>query len=159
MEGTSVTFRPVHSGDEDFLFEVYASTRAEELAPLTLDENQRESFLKMQFTAQQQDYKRRFPDCDHRVILLGDLPIGHLHLATSDQEIRILDVALAPEHRNKGLGTRLITDLLKQATDAQKCVRVYVERFNPAIRLFERLGFSPVADIGTHYLLESPARS
>jgi len=155
MQGTSVTFRPVHSGDEDFLFAVYASTRAEELAPLTLDENQRESFLTMQFTAQQQDYKRRFPDGDHRVLLLEDLPIGYLHLATSDQEIRILDLALAPEHRNKGLGTRLITDLLKQAAEAQKCVRVYVERFNPAIRLFERLGFSPVGDIGTHHLLES----
>lgn len=123
---------------------------------MKLDENQRESFLTMQFKAQQQDYEKRFPDRDHRVILLGDLPIGHIHLTTSDQEIRILDVALTPDHRNKGLGASLITDLLKQAAETHKCVRVYVERFNPALRLFERLGFASVADIGTHYLLESP---
>jgi len=157
VETFSIAFKPVLPEDESFLFEVYASTRAEELAPLGLSEDQQASFLTMQFKAQQQDYQKRFPDRDHRVILLGDLPIGYLHLATSDDEIRILDVALKPEHRNKGLGARLMTDLLKQATEAHKCVRVYVERFNPALRLFERLGFACAADIGTHYLLESPA--
>jgi ribosomal protein S18 acetylase RimI-like enzyme len=155
MDDTCVTFRPVQSGDEAFLFEVYASTRAEELAPLALDADKREIFLKSQFEAQQQDYKKRFPDSDHRVILVGDQPAGYLHISTNDQEIRILDIALAPGYRHKGLGTRMITDLIERAAGAHKCVRVYVERFNPALRLFEHLGFSPVTDIGTHYLLES----
>jgi GNAT superfamily N-acetyltransferase len=156
MDGNSVTLRPVSDRDEDFLFEVYASTRAEELAPLPLNASQRESFLKMQFAAQQQDYKRRFPDGDHRVILLEDRPIGRLYVARGDQEIRILDVALLPEHRNRGIGTRIITDLLDEAEQARQPLRVHVERFNPSNRLFERLGFSVVEDIGTHFLMESP---
>jgi ribosomal protein S18 acetylase RimI-like enzyme len=156
---TILTLRPVSPDDEDFLIEVYASTRAEEVAQLAWDANKRDSFMRMQFAAQQQDYQRRFPDGDHRLVLLDGRPAGRVYLARSEREIRILDIALLPEHRNKGVGTRLINDLLDEASEAQKPVRVYVEQFNPALGLFERLGFSRADDIGTHFLLEWRARS
>lgn len=159
MQNNSLTLRPVRSDDEDFLFEVYASTRAEEVAGLPWDANQRESFLKMQFAAQQQDYERRFPDGDHRLMLVDGCPAGRVYLARSEKEIRILDIALVPEHRNKSIGTRIINDLLDEASQAQKPVRVYVERFSPSIHLFERLGFSRAGEIDTHFLLEWRARS
>ena len=152
------TLRPVSSDDEAFLIEVYASTRAEEVAGLPWDANQRDSFMRMQFAAQQQDYQRRFPDSDHRLLLLDGRPAGRVYLARSENEIRILDIALLPEHRNKGIGTRIIKDLLTEASQSRKSVRVYVEQFNPALALFERLGFSRAEDIGTHFLLEWRAR-
>ena len=148
------TLRPVSSDDEAFLIEVYASTRAEEVAGLPWDANQRDSFMRMQFAAQQQDYQRRFPDSDHRLLLLDGRRAGRVYLARTENEIRILDIALAPEHRNKGIGTRIIKDLLTEASQSRKPVRVYVEQFNPALALFERLGFSRAEDIGTHFLLE-----
>lgn len=149
-----LTLRPVSSDDEDFLFEVYASTRAEEVAALPWDADQRDAFLRIQFAAQQQDYQRRFPDGDHRLMLLDGRPAGRVYLARSEKEIRILDIALLPEHRHKGIGTRMIKDLLKEASQSGKPVRVYVEQFNPALGLFERLGFSRAGDIGTHFLME-----
>ena len=154
----NLTRRPVSSDDEDFLIEVYASTRAEEVAGLPWDANQRDGFMRMQFAAQQQDYQRRFPDGDHRLMLVDGRPAGRVYLARSENEIRILDIALAPEHRNKGIGTRIIKDLLTEASQSRKPVRVYVEQFNPALALFERLGFSRAEDIGTHFLLEWRAR-
>jgi GNAT superfamily N-acetyltransferase len=154
MPRNVLTLRQVSPSDEDFLFEVYASTRAEELAQLPWDDDQRESFLRMQFNAQQQDYQRRFPDADHRLILLDDQPIGRHYVARSESEIRILEIAILPAHRLKGIGTRLVTGLLDEAVQTRQIVRIYVERFNPALSLFERLGFAPVDDIGSHFLLE-----
>ena len=153
-----LTLRPVTSDDEDFLIGVYAGTRAEEVAGLPWDANQRDSFMRMQFAAQQQDYQRRFPDSDHRLLLLDGRRAGRVYLARSENEIRILDIALVPEHRNKGIGTRIIKDLLTESSQSRKPVRVYVEQFNPALALFERLGFSRAEDIGTHFLLEWRAR-
>ncbi|HTF38910.1 MAG TPA: GNAT family N-acetyltransferase [Blastocatellia bacterium] len=153
-----LTLRPVTSDDEDFLIGVYAGTRAEEVAGLPWDANQRDSFMRMQFAAQQQDYQRRFPDSDHRLLLLDGRRAGRVYLARGENEIRILDIALVPEHRNKGIGTRIIKDLLTESSQSRKPVRVYVEQFNPALALFERLGFSRAEDIGTHFLLEWRAR-
>ena len=154
MENNSLTVRPVSSEDDDFLLKVYASTRSEEVAGLPWDADQKDSFMRMQFAAQQQDYKRRFPDGDHQLLLIDGEPAGRVYLARSEKELRILDIALVPENRNKGIGTRIIKDLLDEATRTQKPVRVYVEQLNPAMRLFERLGFSKTEDIGSHFLLE-----
>jgi GNAT superfamily N-acetyltransferase len=149
-----LTLRPVSSSDDAFLIKVYASSREEEVAGLPWDQDQRDSFMRMQFAAQQQDYKRRFPDGEHRLLLLDSEPAGRVYLARSDNEIRILDIALLPEHRSKGIGTGVIKGLLDEATRTQRPIRVYVEQFNPAMRLFERLGFSKAEDIGSHILLE-----
>ena len=152
--GNVVTLRPVSPRDEDFLFKVYAGTRQDELAQLPWDDNQRASFLRMQFDAQQQDYKRRFPDAESRLILLNDRPIGGHYVARNESEIRILEIAILPADRKKGVGTRLIRNLLDEAARTHRLVRVYVERFNPSLDLFERLGFARVDDIGSHFLLE-----
>jgi GNAT superfamily N-acetyltransferase len=149
-----LTFRPASSNDDDFLIKVYASTRAEELAGLPWDANQKDSFIRMQFLAQQQDYRRRFPEGDHQLLLVNGEPAGRAYLARSEKEIRILDIALLPEYRNRGIGTGIIKGLLDEARRIRKPVRVYVERFNPALGLFERLGFLKTADIDSHFLLE-----
>ena len=159
MHKASVGFRPVDSNDDGFLFALYASTREDELAGLPFDESQRETFLKMQFAAQKQDYQKRFPDGEQLAIMLEDTAIGRLYVARNEGEIRILDIALVPALRNKGIGTSIITRLLGEAARARKPIRIYVERFNPSIRLFERLGFCVADDIGTHFLMEAPAGS
>jgi GNAT superfamily N-acetyltransferase len=154
-----VTLRSVCADDEAFLLQVYASTRLDELAHAAWDESQREAFLRLQFAAQQQHYQTHFPEGDHQLILLGDRPIGRLYVARNTDEVRILDIALLPEHRSSGVGSSIIKEILAEAAKAEKPVRIYVESFNPSLRLFERLGFSPVQDIGTHLLMEwrSPA--
>ena len=149
-----VTLRSVCADDEAFLLQVYTSTRLDELASAAWDEAQREAFLRLQFAAQQRHYETHFPEADHQLILLGDRPIGRLYVARNTDEVRILDIALLPEHRSSGVGSSIIKEILAEAAKAEKPVRIYVESFNPSLRLFERLGFSPVQDIGTHLLME-----
>jgi ribosomal protein S18 acetylase RimI-like enzyme len=75
-------------------------------------------------------------------------------VARTADEVRILDIALLPEHRSSGVGSSIIKEILAETVKAEKPVRIYVESFNRSLRLFERLGFSSVQDIGTHLLME-----
>jgi ribosomal protein S18 acetylase RimI-like enzyme len=92
------------------------------------------------------------------VIAVDGEPVGRLYVHRGPSEIRIVDIALLPEHRGDGLGTLLLRDLLAEADAAGKSVTIHVERMNPALRLYERLGFSVAEDKGVYLFLErSPA--
>jgi RimJ/RimL family protein N-acetyltransferase len=150
----SVTLRPVEPEDEAFLLQTYSSVRTEELAQVPWSEAQREAFIKLQFEAQQTHYRKHNPGATHDIILLNAQPIGRLYVARRDAEIRILDITILPEHRNQGLGTPLIENLMKEAAGAGKPLSIYVESFNPSLRLFERLGFLKREDDGVNLLME-----
>jgi len=147
-------FRPISPEDQAFLLEVYASTRREELALVDWDEDRKTEFLKMQFGAQHQYYQDYYPDTDFLIILLDELPVGRLYLARWPGEIRIVDLALLPAHRKAGIGTRILQDILAEATLAGKPVRIHVEKLSPALRLYERLGLTRIADKGIYWFLE-----
>ena len=146
--------RPMELGDEEFLFLVYASTRAEELAAVPWDAAQKEAFLRMQFRAQHTHYLSHYPEASYAVLFLAGQPAGRLYLDRRDEELRILDIALLPEHRNRGIGTALIREVMDEAASAGKPVRLHVESFNPAYRLYTRLGFTPISDTGVYTLME-----
>jgi Acetyltransferase (GNAT) domain len=70
------------------------------------------------------------------------------------EEIRIVDIALLPAYCNRGVGTTLLRGLQSEAAAAGKPLRIHVERFNPALRLYERLGFRPIEDKGVYLFME-----
>jgi ribosomal protein S18 acetylase RimI-like enzyme len=148
------TLRPVTPEDGPFLFQLYASTRAEELAVVPWDEAQKEAFLRMQFHAQTKFYAESFPDAAFLMVLREGEPAGRLYVDRRGDEIRLLDIALLPEHRGAGLGTALLRDLTAESAAAGKPLRIHVERFNPALRLYERLGFKLLQDEGVYFLME-----
>ncbi|MDG4550378.1 MAG: GNAT family N-acetyltransferase [Candidatus Contendobacter sp.] len=159
MSRPSPTFRPVCPEDRDFLFRVYASTRLEELALTHWDEAQKQAFLVQQFEAQDHHYRTHYPGARLDLIVLDDEPIGRLYVARWKDEIRIMDIALLPEHRNRGIGGRLLRELLEEAAATGRRLTIHVERYNPALRLYRRLGFAPVGETGVYLLLavEPPA--
>lgn len=152
-----LTFRPIQPEDAAFLREVYASTRAEELALVNWSDAEKQAFLQMQFDAQHRHYQQHFPAADFRIILRESRPIGRLYLARLTDEFRIIDLALLPAHRGAGIGTALLQDILREAAAAGKPVRLHVERFNPALRLYQRLGFTMVEEGQIYLLMERRA--
>jgi RimJ/RimL family protein N-acetyltransferase len=150
----SITLRDVRPEDEAFLLEVYASTRAEEMALVPWPEVQREAFVRMQFTAQDSHYHSKFPDADYKVILSADEPVGRIYLFRDEKEIRIIDVTVLPQRRNSGIGTGLIKTVMDEGSESARAVRIYVETVNPSQRLFARLGFVKIAEEGFNLLLE-----
>jgi len=154
MTTATLTLRPIRSDDEPFLYEVYASTRMEELAPLGWSAEQQAAFLTQQFNAQHQYYQANYPGADFQIILVNDQLAGRLYVDRRIGEIRIVDIALLPEYRNGGIGSRLLNDLLAESAQAGKFVSIHVEKFNPALRLYERLGFSISDDRGVYWFME-----
>jgi ribosomal protein S18 acetylase RimI-like enzyme len=146
--------RPVEPGDRELLYRVYASTRAEELAGVRWDEAEKDAFLRAQFDAQDRWYREHYRQATYEVIVVDGEPAGRLYVHRGDAEIRIVDIALLPEHRGNGVGTLLLGNLLAEADAAGKRVTIHVERLNPALRLYERLGFSVAEDKGVYLFLE-----
>ena len=151
---TDWTLRRALPTDAEFLYQVYASTRLEELAPLFWDAAQREAFLRMQFAAQQRHYQTHYADADFSIILKAEIPVGRLYVYRGAKEIRLLDIALLPEARGAGLGSSLVRDLLTEADAARKPVHLYVEQFNRAANLYVRFGFAPVEEHGVYIMME-----
>jgi ribosomal protein S18 acetylase RimI-like enzyme len=151
---TACSLRPTTSSDQDFLFHVYASTRVEEMARVDWDDAQKEAFLRMQFNAQHQYYVENYIGAEFSVILQNDQPVGRLYIHRRQNEIRIMDIALLPAYRKQGIGSELLQDILQQGKDSQLPVTIHVERFNPALHLYERLGFKQKEDKGVYWLME-----
>ena len=146
--------RPAGPDDSDFLVEVYASTRADEMALVPWTDEQRSMFIRSQFAAQQEHYAQKYPAANHDIIVSDDRRVGRLYVARLDHEIRIVDITLLPAERNTGIGTYLIKQLLDEANHTGKITRIYVEEFNPSLSLFQRLGFSPSEQHGIHLLMQ-----
>ena len=118
------------------------------------DDAQKDAFLRMQFDAQDAWWREHYAQASFDVILVGGEPVGRLYVHRGEREIRIVDVALLPEHRGNGVGTRLLEGLLAEGDAAGKSVTIHVERMNPALRLYERLGFAVTEDKGVYLFLE-----
>ena len=148
-----ISLRPIEPGDEEVLYQVYASTRQEELAPTGWSEEQKASFLRMQFEAQSRYYREHYEGAEFSVILEDDRPVGRLYVARWPEEIRLVDIALLPEHRNAGIGGALLGDLISESEVSNKPLSIHVERFNPALRLYGRFSFEVVEDKGVYLLM------
>lgn len=150
----AIDSRPVRPEDVDFLRDAYATTRSLEMEMVPWGEEQKAAFIHSQFTAQQEHYAAYYPCAAHDILLKEGHPIGQRHINRDAEAIHIIDLILMPEYRNRGIGTRILQDLLNEARETQRTVRVHVETFNPALRLCQRLGFLPLEEIGVYYLME-----
>jgi ribosomal protein S18 acetylase RimI-like enzyme len=146
--------RPTTPEDRDFLLEVYASTRVDELALVDWDAEQKLAFLTMQLDAQERHYRGTYRNATFDVVVMEGQRAGRLYVARWDAEIRIIDISLLPECRGRGIGTAVLDDLLQEATTASKPVTIHVEHGNRALGLYERLGFVQTSVLDTHVLME-----
>jgi ribosomal protein S18 acetylase RimI-like enzyme len=144
----SVSLRPVTDADHDFLRAVFAGTREAELAHLGPD--QARAFIDLQFRIQQQNYLARYPSADNNIILAGDEPVGRLLVSRQADKLVLVDIAIRASCRNRGIGTFLINELMKDAEEQQVPLTLSVFKINPAFRLYERLGFSVTHDEGMY---------
>ena len=139
----------------EFLSRVYRSTREEELA-MVVDwtEEMKDAFVRQQFSAQHAWYQEHYQGATFDVILVDGVPAGRLYVHRRPNEIRLVDITLLPEHRKGGLGTSILHGLMADGEAAGKPVTIHVEVYNPAMKLYERLGFKPIEERGPYLLME-----
>lgn len=153
-EPANPTLRPATDDDYDFMRRLYASTRAEEMAHFPFDESQKVAFLDAQFASQFQHYAIHYPTCERNIIEKDGVPVGRLWIDEWRDQLRLVDISLLPECRGTGIGSALLRDVLARGAASALPVTIHVESFNPALRLYERLGFERVDTNGVYYLMK-----
>jgi ribosomal protein S18 acetylase RimI-like enzyme len=148
--------RPATDADRPFLLALYASTREREMAIVPWTAEQKAAFLAMQFEAQDTHYRDHYRDATFEVLERDGRPIGRLYLDDRAEQIRIIDIALAPECRGHGTGTLLLREIQETARASGRAVTIHVDLENRAIRFYERLGFAPVEQRGAYVFMQWP---
>lgn len=154
MINEDIAFRAITDNDIPFLVEVYASTREEELQMTDWSDVEKKAFIDMQFTAQHTQYMANYKNKEFSIIMYKGDKVGRLYLNRMEDDIRIVDIAILSKHRGKGIGTPILKNILKEGAQTNRCVTIHVEKYNPAITLYERLGFKIIADREVYHFME-----
>jgi ribosomal protein S18 acetylase RimI-like enzyme len=115
---------------------------------------QKTAFCRQQYHAQTFHYRKYYPSAQFLVIERDGVQIGRLFVDRWENEIRIIDISLLTEFRRGGVGTSLLLGLQEEAREGKKTLTIHVEQFNPARRLYDRLGFREIEINGIYWLME-----
>lgn len=149
-----IRYRPATDADLPFLESLYASTRTEELAVTGWPVDAQRQFLAQQFDAQHRHYRAHYPAAEWFVVEQAGRAVGRLYLEEWADQFRIIDIALLPAERGRGIGGAILADIMETARRAGKAVSIHVEKSNRAMDLYRRLGFVRADEHGIYDLLE-----
>jgi len=142
----TISLRPFHPDDQEFLYQLYASTRLHEIAGFGWPSAQQEMFLRMQFNAQYRSYEAAYGQAEHRIVEQDGKPVGRIMVQWQKDFALLVDIALLAEHRGRAIGGGLLSDLIQQCARKRVPLRLQVLKTNPALRLYRRLGFTTTAE-------------
>jgi len=144
IESSSFRLRAAGPGDEAFLYEMFVASREREFGPLPAE--MRDTIAREQFAILQNGVKTDHPDAQQFVVIApntsGDVEIrvGMLLLAEHPDALWVIDLALDPAHRNRGFGSAILRSLMESCRRSGKIMKGSVTPYNPARRLYARLG-------------------
>jgi len=142
----TISLRPFRLDDQEFLYQLYASTRLHEIAGFGWPAAQQEMFLRMQFNAQYRSYEAAYGQAEHRIVEQDGKPVGRIMVQWQKDFALLVDIALLAEHRGRAIGGGLLRDLIQQCARKRVPLRLQVLKTNPALRLYRRLGFTTTAE-------------
>ena len=87
------------------------------------------------------NFDARFIADEISIICLDGRDIGWMQVAESESELFLKQFFVHPAHQRRGIGTRLLQELIKRAAQVGKSVTLGIVKGNPARSLYERHGF------------------
>lgn len=154
--GAGVALRPIQPGDEAILLGIFASTREDERQQLGWDAPAWDAFIRQQFAFQHAQYMRAYANPAFSLVLHGGEVAGRLYVDRGPDEIRIVDIALLPPYRRQGIARLLLQMLADEADAGGLPLGLHVEKNNPILGWYRRLGFAEQADRGVYLYLQRP---
>ncbi len=151
-----ISLRPARDGDEPFLKRVHEAARHWEFASL-LQTGQEDLYYKImaqQYDSQHRFYFANYGAAHYGVIQWTGQPVGRLYVDYRDAEVRVLEIAILPEYRGRGIGRIVMTGLCLEAAMRKKPVRLHVHYLSRAQRFYQQLGFREIALEGPDRLME-----
>lgn len=153
-ENFKLQLKGMEQKDIPFLYEVYKSTRIDELAVVNWTKNEMENFFIMQFNLQHKQYIENYKNGNFDIILFNDLPVGRLYVERAKKDIRVIDIAILKEYRRKGIGSTLISTLIEESERTKLPLSLHVERDNPIMPFYKKIGFKELEDRGIYIFME-----
>ena len=137
--------------DLEFLFEV--STKA--MLPVrrvnkpNFQQNLEEEF---------KEYAKKFVPEKIKVIQFEKTDVGRLRVVRTSDEIYIGGIQILPKYQNKGIGSAIFEDLVKESQALQVPIKLEVAKVNQRAKMFyESLGFVTVGEKGTDWIMRYEA--
>jgi ribosomal protein S18 acetylase RimI-like enzyme len=148
----AITLEEISADDEAF-FQLFGAVRADDLGMHGWDPPLRDRILRFQFQAQRQGYRQQYSTLQERLILRDGSAVGWVIVHCTDAVVCCVDLAIAPEARNGGIGTGVLRGLQREAGD--RPLTLTVLRLNVrALALYNRLGFRTVSEVDLHVNME-----
>jgi ribosomal protein S18 acetylase RimI-like enzyme len=151
-----ISLRPARDGDEPFLKRVHDAARHWEFASL-LETGQADLYhqvMAQQYDAQHRFYFANYDTAHYGIIQWTGQPIGRLYVDYRDDEVRVLEIAILPEYRGRGIGRIVMMGICLEAAMRRKPVRLYVHYLSRAQRFYRQLGFREISLEGPDRLME-----
>ena len=137
--------RPERAGDRDFRFDLFCNSRPPEWQMAGFEPNLLRQIMRHQFDAQTASYRAQFPQARFDIIELDGVPIGRIVVDRPGAVVHLVDQAIVPERRGRGIGASIMTSLMEEAARSEIPMRLKVASGNdPSMRLYLRLGFEVI---------------
>lgn len=149
-----IYLRTLQPDEENYWREVFFDSVRSHFTVLKLPDEQLNLLLEQQFQAQNSAYRANHPQASNEIILFRDVPAGRVIYTTEHQRLSIVDMSVSSKFRGRGIGTKILEWFIEQSRSSGLPIRFYVEKSNPAQKLYERLGFEVKADIVSHFEME-----
>ena len=143
LSQSGLSLRAARESDLPFLRDLYAESRAAELAPVPWPAPVKRAFCDSQFALQHRHYVAHCIPAAFLVVLFEGRPVGRLYLHWTPDGLHIVDILLDAATRGRGIGSALLHWTQTAALGAGAgTLSLHVERHNDgAYRLYRQLGF------------------
>jgi ribosomal protein S18 acetylase RimI-like enzyme len=140
-------------------YELRPAAETDKEAARTMNDRCYRDVVERQFGVWDTDVQRHFFekkwDPNHyQMILHQGKMVGVLASETREDHVYLSEIQIDPEFQGRGLGTAVVSDVVREARDAGLPVRLQVLLENRARTLYERLGFAVTGETETHFLME-----
>lgn len=154
MKPMVIGFRPITDADREFLYQVYSSTRNEEMAMTGWGQADIENFLRMQFDLQHTQYTQSYPDASFDIILTDNVQVGRIYADRRNNRITVIEISLLPEFRLMGIGGAIMRKFIEEADEKKLSINLHVECNNPVLPFYKTLGFQVIETLGIYHHME-----
>jgi ribosomal protein S18 acetylase RimI-like enzyme len=90
---------------------------------------------------QEESFTRWFNPGEVSIIVADGVDVGWIQQRQDEGAIFLVSIYVKPGMQSRGIGTRVIQDLLGRASQGSQAVTLAVMKINPAFAFYKRLGF------------------
>jgi len=125
-----IVLRPAVSQDFEYCKRLYFTGMKKIIEELGLD-----------MAAQAASFLQNWDLAEVRIIAVGNSEVGWLQSSVRDDGLFVAQLFVDDPFQGQGIGTEVLNRLIGEASRLNQAVRLAVVKTNPALRLYERLGF------------------